>query len=214
MPVALFQTGIKKKGDVMKRLFMVSKNSMWLILLIILGMGCSHRQYISRNLPADQYGKLNSRLENKSAKVVYGPQEKNVTNVQLDPDSATFLEEKAEQESRIPLSDLQKISVKNYGRGFGDGFLIGLASGVAIFGGAVAIGSGSDDDWEALEWGVGGILAGGGVLLLSTIIGGAVGSSDIYILKNGTENHLNLKDQDKAIKYSGDDKNLRYLNLQ
>lgn len=198
----------------MKRLSMVSKHLMWLILLIILGMGCAHRQYISRNMSVDQYNKLNSRFENKMAKVVYGPNEKKVKNVQLDPDSATFLEEKAEQESRIPLSDLQKISVKNYGRGFGDGFLIGLGSGVVILGGAVAIGSGRGDEWEALGWAVGGILAGGGVLLLSTIIGGAVGSSDIYILKNDTENHSNLKDQDKAIKFSGEYKKFRYLSLQ
>jgi len=166
-------------------------------------------------MSADQYGKLNSRLENKMAKVVYGSHEKNVKNVQLDSVSATFLEEKAEQESRIPLSDLQKISVKNYGRGFGDGFLIGLGAGVVIFGGAVAIASGKgNDDWEALDWAAGGILAGGGVIILSTLIGGAIGSNDIYILKNDTENHSNLKDQDKAIRVSGSDKNLRYLNLQ
>ena len=198
----------------MKRFLRVSKYLMLLILPIILEMGCSHRQYISRNMSADQYGKLNSRLENKMAKVVYSSHEKNVKNVQLDSVSATFFEEKAEQESRIPLSDLQKISVKNYGRGFGDGFLIGLGAGVVIFGGAVAIASGKgNDDWEALDWAAGGILAGGGVIILSTLIGGAIGSNDIYILKNDTENHSNLKDQDKAIRVSGSDKNLRYLNL-
>lgn len=198
----------------MKRLSMVSKHLMWLILLIILGMGCSHRQYISRNMSADQYGKLNSRLENKMAKVEYGPHEKKVKNVQLDPVSATFLEEKAEQESRIPLSDLEKISIKNHGRGVGDGFLIGLTSGAVIFVGAVAIGSNQPDGYAAMGWLAGGVLAGGGVFLLSTIIGGSVGSSDVYILKNDTENHSNLKDQDKVITFSGGDKTLHYLNLQ
>jgi len=201
----------------MKRVFIVSKNLTWVILLTVIGMGCSHRQYISRNSSADQYGKLNSRLENKTAKVEYGPHVKKVKSVQLDSVSATFLEEKAEQESKIPLSDLEKISVKNYGRGAGDGFLIGLLSGLVILGGATAIASGKGSgayDYEALGWAVGGVAAGAGVILLSTIIGGAVGSNDIYILKNETENQLNLKDQDKVITFSGSDKTLDYLNLQ
>lgn len=147
-----------------------------LIVLTFLNFGCSHTHRMSNQSP--------SNFADKKVRIFLVGRSEFITayHVQVATDSVSYIETKTKMKRNVAITDVIEVIKVNHLKGAGEGLIIGLLTGLAMVGVSAAISASKEDPIEGEKLWVGyGIVAGAGFTLLSTILGAAGGSRDIYI---------------------------------
>lgn len=146
------------------------------IFLSLLIIACSHFHRIYKS--TNDLNKVNQKLTDKRARIYLIDKSEKVSaqNIQISRDSISYIDPNSKIKMRIAASKVNKILINDHGKGFAEGFLVGLSTSGVIF---LLLKANSNQSVPSDAYlALGGI----GVLILSPIIGGLSGSQDIYII--------------------------------
>lgn len=171
----------------MNALSLLIRKLFCMTVLFLMITGCSHRQYIANNAPADKIAEVNQRLENKSAMIKTANAKIWGKNIHIAADSLHYLDESSEMGTALPRENVVSVTYQNHVRGAGEGFLVGFAGGLLVLGASVAIANNQENDGFMDYSGLGIVLAGmaGGaaICMAGTAAGANIGGKNIYILE-------------------------------
>lgn len=157
-----------------------TKRCLYLLLaLAFFNFGCAHTHRISQQSPAN--------LADKKVRIVLVNSVECIAahDVQVASDSVSYIDTKTKMKRSVATTEVAKIIKVNHTKGALEGLGIGLLTGLAMVGVSVALTAGEPppDDGPPASTGAAilGALAGAGFTVVSTMIGAASGSRDIYI---------------------------------
>ncbi len=161
-----------------KWMFITKRYSHLLVILAFFDFGCAHTHQISQQSPVN-FGSKKVRivLMNSSERIA-------AHHVQVASDSVSYINTKTKMKRSVATTEVDKIITVNHGKGAAEGLGVGLLTGLAMVGVSAALIAGAEWDGDGphpLTFVVLAALAGAGFTGVSTIIGAAAGSRDIYV---------------------------------
>ena len=174
----------------MKKLKLMLLTKRYLNLLLALAFfnfGCAHIRPIPRQSSVN--------FGDKKVKIILTDSSEGITAhyVQVAPDSVSYIDTKTSMKKSIATADVEEIITVNHGQGAAEGFGVGLLTGLAMVGLSVALTAGEEHDGDgpsaAAIWIGLAVVGGAGFTLLSTMIGAAGGSKDIYVFNEKKDAH-------------------------